>query len=125
MTDPNSDDPKPRKPEKFSGGIYSDSYLEDFLKAVALLCLAPAIFGLFTLGRQFLDWLQKGIWTPRPLMSLFDRPLEFEWRGVGQVVDWFLQLPLSLAMVGLSVVLLIVMMGLAGILAAAFTSKGS
>ena len=79
-----------------------------------LLALLGAFSWFFSVtGYQVYHWLQHAEWQPLPFSLAFEYlgfRLEFldnpeSWKGVAELVRWFLSLPLSI-MVGLIVVLL-------------------
>ena len=68
----------------------------------ALLFLAA--LGLF--GYQCVSWLREGAWTPYPVswlwLQLDPKLPHAQWKGVDQIVQWLLDLPLSFSLIVLA-----------------------
>jgi hypothetical protein len=79
-----------------------EALLHVVLLPVVLFSGAIIFSPVIALGYQVVHWLKHGSWLPMPLSMGTDylgiTPPRAAWVGVQKVVDWILDLPLSLAL---------------------------
>jgi hypothetical protein len=88
------------------------------LASIALFCLAvPVFIGPGIVVWQLFEWLKTGAWHPVPVTAAFDffkvgHPVT-NWAGVQKMIEWGLDLPLSVVTFLAAMTVLVLVVGYA------------